>query len=157
MTETDVIEILNWRYESPYDFYNNEVSEEGIREFLTYPYITIVDEHKNLIGFYCTGQAARVPKGHEFNVYQEAFLDIGLGMKPDLTGKGYGSEFLSFILAQIKEDSLRLTVAKFNKRAIRLYEKFGFKREYEFNNGSTEFIIMLRVENIRVKREDRLV
>ena len=145
MTEASATEILSWRYPSPYDLYNNEVSAEGIRDLLTHPYTAIVDENAKLVAFFCTGQSAIVPKGHDFNVYQQESLDIGLGVRPDLTGKGSGSIFLKFILSQIEADFLRLTVAKFNQRAIRLYEKFGFKQESEFDNGSTEFIVMTRI------------
>jgi len=65
-------------------------------------------------------------------------------MKPELTGKGYGSEFFSFILNQLQQEShspLRLTVATFNTRAIHLYEKLGFTKVMEFT-ASTEFITM---------------
>ena len=144
------MEILNWRYEPPYDIYNSkEVNEEVIEKFLANPITVVVDEFENIIGFYCTGQNARVPKGHDFNVYQEEILDIGLGMKPNLTGQGYGSKFFAFILSQMKEDTLRLTVAKFNKRAMRLYEKFGFKQVDEFDSGTGEFYTMTRTIKFR--------
>jgi len=142
MTKDHAVEILNWRYSPPYEMYNEEASAEGVAEFLTY--IAIVDQEDHLVGFYCTGQSAQVPKGHDFGVYQKACLDIGLGMKPELTGKGFGNEFLTFILDQLEADSLRLTVAKFNQRAIRLYEAFGFKREDTFISREIEFITMLR-------------
>lgn len=44
------------------------------------------------------------------------------------------------------KSSKRLTVAKFNERAIRLYEKLGFSRETEFLKGSTVFIVMVKVK-----------
>jgi len=148
MTKNYAIEILNWRYPSPYDMYNEEADVEGLEEFLTQSYKAIVNQEGHLIGFFCTGQSAQVPKGHEFNVYQKACLDIGLGMKPELTGRGFGREFLAFILKELETDSLRLTVAKFNQRAIRLYEAFGFKRADAFiSREEVEFITMLRSEN----------
>jgi len=144
ITKSHAIEILNWRYPSPYDLYNQEVDSEGIEEFLTQSYKVVVDQEGHLIGFYCTGKSAQVPKGHEFNVYQKDCLDIGLGMKPELTGRGFGRAFLAFILKELKTDSLRLTVAKFNKRAIKLYEAFGFEQADAFSNGEVEFITMLK-------------
>ena len=144
MTESHATEILNWQYPPPYDMYNQEVTQAGIEEHLNQSYKAIVDQNNNLIGFYCTGQPAQVPKGHEFNVYEKSCLDLGLGMKPELTGKGLGREFLAFILAELDVDSLRLTVAKFNQRAIRLYEAFEFKRADMFTNGEVEFITMIR-------------
>ena len=145
MTKSHAIEILNWRYPPPYDMYNQEENDEGIEEFLYQPYKAIVDQGGHLIGYYCTGQPAQVPKGHELNVYEKAYLDIGLGMKPELTGKRLGKEFLAFILKELEVNALRLTVAKFNQRAIRLYEGFEFKKSDIFRNGETEFITMIRL------------
>ena len=144
MTKSFAIEILNWRYPPPYDMYNQEENEEGMEEFLTQSYKAIVDQEDHLIGYYCTGQPALVPKGHEFNIYEKPCLDIGLGMNPELTGRGFGREFMAFILEVIAVDSLRLTVATFNQRAIRLYEAFQFKQADTFLNGEVEFITMIR-------------
>jgi len=148
MTNSHATEILNWRYPPPYSMYNQEVSAAGLKELLDQSYKAIVDQDGGLIGFYCTGRSAQVPKGHEFNVYQQTYIDIGLGMKPELTGKGFGKEFLAFILQQLGSYSLRLTVAKFNQRAISLYEAFEFKHTHTFTNGGVEFITMIR-KNIK--------
>ena len=147
MTKSQAIEILNWRYPPPYDLYNQEETTEALAELMDQSHRAIVDQAGHLIGFYCTGQPAQVPKGHEFNVYENAYLDIGLGMKPELTGKKLGREFLAFILKEIESTTLRLTVATFNQRAIRLYEAFEFKRADTFTNGDTPFITMIRTKN----------
>lgn len=148
MTEDFAVEILNWNYDSPYDFYNNDLCAENIRELLNQKYFSVVDEHGQLIGFFCIGSAAQVPIGHVNGAYSDDHIDIGLGMKPDLTGKGYGYSFFAYILQNIKETytdkTIRLTVAKFNRRAIRLYERLGFRRKTEFVNNSTVFITMLK-------------
>lgn len=147
MTESYATEILNWSYAPPYDFYNNELSQEGLDELLNNQYLAVIDQDENLIGFYCIGQSAQVPKGNEFGVYEKRMVDIGLGVRPDLTGKGFGSEIFRFILEGIHKttnlSTFRLTVAKFNKRAIRLYENFGFKVENEFCTERAEFITMI--------------
>jgi [ribosomal protein S18]-alanine N-acetyltransferase len=140
MNEDFAKEILQWTYEKPYDFYNNELSPEGMHEFLSNSYYAVVDLEENLVGFFCLGKAAQVPSGD----YREELLDIGLGMKPELTGNGLGCKFFSFILSQIKEKHLRLSVAAFNKRAIHLYEKLGFLKESEFKHKGINFIIMVR-------------
>lgn len=147
MTESYATEILNWSYAPPYDFYNNELSQEGLDELLNNQYLAVIDQDENLIGFYCIGQSAQVPKGNEFGVYEKRMVDIGLGVRPDLTGIGFGSEIFRFILEGIHKktnlSTFRLTVAKFNKRAIRLYENFGFKVENEFYTELAEFITMI--------------
>ena len=146
MTKTHAIEILNWRYPPPYNLYNQEENDAGIEEFLDQSYKAIVDQEDSLVGYYCTGQPAQVPKGHEFNVYNKECIDIGLGMNPELTGKGFGREFLAFILKELEVECLRLTVAKFNQRAIRLYEAFDFKPTDSFTKGDIEFITMIQTK-----------
>lgn len=148
MTKERAIEILNWTYETPYNFYNNEVSDAAIRELLNGTYRVITDENGELIGFYCAGDDARVFAGISVGAYDEERIDVGFGMKPNLTGQGYGLTFCAFILDQVREHHqgkpLRLTVATFNKRAIRLYEKLGFRKQINFYRNETEFMTMVK-------------
>lgn len=143
----DAIDILNWRYDPPYDLYNNEVCEESIKELLNFNYLAIFDENDWLSGFYCTGDSAQVPAGRVKGAYSSPALDVGIGMHPDLTGKGKGKVFFSFVLNEIRESHpntlIRLTVAAFNKRAIKLYENMGFVKEREFSNESHLFFTMI--------------
>ncbi|KAB7671793.1 GNAT family N-acetyltransferase [Bacillus sp. B1-b2] len=137
MTEQRAREILSWRYPSPYDLYNGEITEEAIKEFMDNPYYVIYQKDE-LIGFYCKEFAAQVPVGYFFQAYPEGYLDFGLGMKPEHTGKGNGTAFLQYILATLKKEEekpLRLTVAEFNTRAITLYEKFDFQKVSAFTNA----------------------
>ena len=57
-------------------------------------------------------------------------LDYGLGLRPDLTGRGLGLEFflsgLEFAREQYEPRRVFLHVAEFNQRAIRVYERAGF-------------------------------
>jgi [ribosomal protein S18]-alanine N-acetyltransferase len=146
MNEHVARDVLSWKYDEPYDFYNNEVAPEAIREMLDNQYYAVIDTVRGLVGFFCLGNSAKVP--NNFYIYSEDFIDIGVGMKPELTGKGYGFPFLSFVLDYMNKtfegSELRLTVAKFNQRAINLYEKFGFSKEIEFNKGLTPFITMIK-------------
>ncbi|WP_422486012.1 GNAT family N-acetyltransferase [Gudongella sp. DL1XJH-153] len=55
---------------------------------------------------------------------------FGIVFDPNHLGKGYGTEsleiFLPYYFNEMKMKTLYLEVAEFNKRAIHLYEKFGF-------------------------------
>ncbi|WP_257391843.1 GNAT family N-acetyltransferase [Mesobacillus jeotgali] len=149
MTRDLAVKILGWKYESPFELYNNDVSEESIKELIDQGYFAVEDQNDgSLIGFYCTGSSAQVPAGKKFGAYSEPAIDIGIGMEPNLTGKGHGFNFFSFVIKELNGDkppkSLRLTVAKFNKRAIRLYEKSGFKYKSEFKTETNEFITMVK-------------
>ena len=141
--------ILGWKYEQPYDFYNNEQSDEAFEELMDGSYYAIADKNKEVIGFFCIGESAQVPRGIHFGVYKADLIDMGVGMHPNLVGKGSGFEFCTGIMKFIEEKypskSLRLTVAMFNQRAIHLYKKLGFVKEDEFSNDVTEFMTMVRI------------
>ncbi|SIT91154.1 Acetyltransferase (GNAT) family protein [Edaphobacillus lindanitolerans] len=147
MEEDFAKEILGWRYEEPYDFYNNEATEEEIAELLDGSYRVLLNEGA-VFGFFCTGASARIPAGEQQGVYGENVLDMGLGMSPDHTGKGLGYDFCSFIMDYISERNqgmaIRLSVAAFNKRAIRLYENLGFSVRDRFATDTAEFMTMVK-------------
>lgn len=144
-------QILNWRYDPPYDFYNNESDAEAIKELLENNYSVVVNTNKELIGFYCAGSSAQVPAGEKVGAYKEDIVDVGLGMAPTLTGNGNGFTFFSFVVESLYKTygnvPVRLTVATFNKRAIHLYGKFGFVNEVEFAADSADFQTMRKGAN----------
>lgn len=146
MNEALAFEILNWRYNPPYDFYNNENDAETLKELVDDNYFVVLNEKKELVGFYCVGSSAQVPAGTKVGAYMENSIDIGLGMAPVFTGKGNGFTFFSFVLESIYkmygQVPVRLTVATFNERAIHLYEQFEFVKEMEFVTETAEFQTM---------------
>lgn len=81
---------------------------------------------------------------------EDRTIDIGLGLRPDLTGKGLGLAFVEAGLAFArKRFAPRLFVLSFNKRAIRIYERAGFTRVREFMqlnpvHGELHFVEMRR-------------
>lgn len=149
MTSPIAKEILEWQYDPPYDFYNCEPNEEGVQELLTSGYHAVVTEKRDVIGFYCSGASAQVPAGRQAGVYDSEAIDVGIGMRPDLTGKGYGSIFFLFVLQMVfqsyPDQIYRLTVACFNERAIKLYQKLGFQIQSQFSNGKDAFFTMVKV------------
>jgi len=130
MIEGDARAIVGWRYEKPYDVYNARPDELGgtLRTFLdprnAYYAIRLSGE---LVGFCCYGPDARVGGGEYGG---DDVLDVGLGLRPDLTGRGLGPGFVAAILDVAAKEhhpaGFRLTVASFNQRAIRVYERLGF-------------------------------
>ncbi len=140
MTEQNARAIQSWTYEAPYDFYNQTPSQSGLEELMHYQ---AVHEAGELIGFYCLGVYAQVP--NDTYKYDDVHLDLGLGMRPDLTGQGRGGNFLELVLSEAKRSGkpVRLTVASFNERAVRLYERVGFRQVASFQKGATEFLVMV--------------
>ncbi len=151
MTRDKAIEISNWKYEEPYSIYNMEESDECISELLNGEYYYVLDLQKSLVGFICSGNSARVPGGYEVGLYNNnETLDVGLGLRPDITGLGKGQEFLthciSFLKDQFKVQNFQLVVAEFNKRAIKVYERTGFAKGLSFKSKvkdqEVNFIVM---------------
>lgn len=163
-------EVAGWVYEAPYAAYNCPAGEaddfvRGILEPGNH-YYAVRDGAGALVGYCCFGPDARVPGGdyaqsadpaERPRISDDVFLDVGLGLRPDLTGRGLGAAFLEAIAAfaarQLGHRRLRVTVAVWNRRAIRLYEKAGFRASHVFTretpggvaNGSTEWVQMIRV------------
>lgn len=155
LTDEDARTIVRWRYEEPYAFYNagSDLREEEL-EMLTGAYHAAVDSAGLLAGFFCFGLPAQVPGGHTRGVYKDTDLvDIGLGMRPELTGKGLGLEFVRagclFAIETFAPRGLRLVVATFNVRAIRVYERAGFLPVTVFpsqtSRGEVDFLLMTLV------------
>ena len=127
-------EIASWRYEAPYDVYDIDQTPAAIAELSGGTYYAVSDRDGATTGFYCFGEAARVPCVDSASFYQESgYLDIGLGLRPDLTGAGAGRSFVAAGLVFGKqtfapEKGFRLTVAQFNARAIAVYTRLGFRQ-----------------------------
>ena len=130
--------ISEWIYEKPYEIYNIEGKQSCIDEFVNDLYFSFLDEDDEILGYFCLGKAAQVPEGNKLGIYDEECVDIGLGLRPDMCGKGLGSRFLieaiEFATNQLSAKKFRLTVASFNKRAIGMYKKIGFKKINSFKN-----------------------
>jgi [ribosomal protein S18]-alanine N-acetyltransferase len=155
LEEDDARAILAWRYEGQYAIYNWE-DEDDPAEMLDRrsPHYAVKDERGELIGFFAYGSAAYVWDSGEPHLYSENnTITVGLGMRPDLTGKGLGLAFtragLDFAREQFRPDAFRLYVLTFNERAIRVYERAGFERTGIYTQlnsvyGNRDFVEMRR-------------
>ena len=134
-----------WKYDGIYSFYDH--SEENVNKYMDGTYFVCTNKIGELVGYFCFGANARIPT-IENNVYSEDFLDIGLGLRPDLCSKGYGLAFLNDGLDYAQKlystTQFRLSVAIFNERAINVYKRAGFYVEREVTNShfKNKFIIM---------------
>ena len=151
MTEACARMALGWRYEPPYDFYNPDPQHLDIiiqNSFLNpaYHYFSVFDAQEALIAFRCYGEDARVPGGD----YSDDALDVGGGLRPDLTGQGLGPQIMraeiEFAIAQFTPHTLRATVAEFNLRARRACEKvgYGITQRFVATHNGVPFVILVR-------------
>ena len=131
----DLAEVATWVYGPPYEFYDRDVDGhvESPERFYA-----ARDESGELLGFYYFDE-------------QPTALEYGLGLRPNLTGRGLGLEFfdtgLAFARDRFRPSKVKLSVAAFNDRARIVYERAGFvvvgrhTRRFE-RWGDVEFIDM---------------
>jgi RimJ/RimL family protein N-acetyltransferase len=142
--------VLEWRYPPPYDYYNPRPVniEKDIQSLLDreFPYFTISNPAGELVAFCTYGLDAQVPGGD----YSADALDIGLGVHPALTGQGQGILYvraaISFGVQNYQPENLRVTIAAFNQRAQRVWQKTGFTpiQEFEREKDKHPFLILTR-------------
>ena len=140
-------EICTWRYPAPYDCYDmtGATAEELAAPSAGFFALLRGDE---LVGFRSFGPDGRVP-GWE---YDDAALDTGGGLRPDLTGHGLGRAAITAGLLFGRErfgpPAFRVTVASFNVRALRVLESLGFDRVARFDaaRDARSFEVLVRPE-----------
>jgi [ribosomal protein S18]-alanine N-acetyltransferase len=140
MRDEEATRISGWHYEPPYDFYNATSDSDDLQELLDPKrrkdaYFSVFDEDGVLVGFFQFERAGNT-------------LDVGLGMRPDLTGQRLGIEYLlaglEFARERFSPERFTLSVATFNERAILVYERAGFRRghEYVHNTNGGEYLFL---------------
>jgi ribosomal-protein-alanine N-acetyltransferase len=150
MDEAQARSILKWQYDPPYDLYDPGAGdvEETVQILLDpqYAYYALLTAEGELVAYCCFGADARVPGGD----YGADALDVGLGVRPDLTGQGQGSAYVQAVLALARRtfspSAFRVTIAEFNARALRVWEKAGFRRVQRFQRGQDgrAFLVLVR-------------
>jgi len=151
ITEDEARTVLCWRYPTMAVFLEQDADEleDDVAALLRpdYHYYTAHDETGRLVGFCCFGEDAQVPGGD----YTLPALDIGLGLHPDLIGRGLSHSFLEKVLALgqrlFEPEFFRATVAAVNAPSLRLFEGSGFYFVQTFVSGEVRnhrFHILLR-------------
>jgi RimJ/RimL family protein N-acetyltransferase len=107
-------------------------------------YWAVVDDDGAVVGFACFGVEARVPGLDE----RAGVLDVGVGMRPDLTGQGLGREFASAVLehgrAVTGAGTLRAVVQDWNARGRALLERLGFQETGQHRVGEVRYVVYER-------------
>lgn len=131
-----------WKYEKEYSIYDysNEaehmLDEDGWGKGI----FAVLNQEGSLIGelsiefFDAQGQYTEYRDFDDEALLNGRELWIGFGLRPDLVGQGHGSKFViacvEFAIqnCHYRGEYVRLGVAIFNQRAIKTYEKAGFKK-----------------------------
>lgn len=132
-----------WKYDGDYAFYNMTADPEDYAEIISPEkrgerYFSVFSG-SGLAGFFCVDR-------------EGTDVELGLGLRPDLTGRGLGQAFLREILRYVEErcgaETIRLSVASFNRRAIKVYERAGFVKtgtaKLPASGGMYDFTLMER-------------
>ena len=150
MDQLNAEKVASWHYGGEYAFYDFEADPEDLAELLDpdlrgESMFIVRDDAGELVGFFGFQRMENV-------------LDLGLGLRPDLTSKGLGSSFvnagLEFANSRFTPKVIQLRVAAFNERAIKVYKRLGFIEVESYvnrtNGGEFDFIRMeLATERIQ--------
>jgi [ribosomal protein S18]-alanine N-acetyltransferase len=117
----DGLELASWRYPAPWAVHDSLEApppDEG--------YWAVRDAAGRLTGFCCFGEAARVPG----LAADPGRLDVALGLRPDLVGRGLGPEFVRAVVGHAERVAsgrrLRCVVPAWNEAGRRAAETAGF-------------------------------
>ena len=144
LSQEEAEAIAGWHYPDPYSFYDWSADVDDLQELLDPAlrgdaYWAVSDDEGELVGHF-----SFKPKG--------GAVEIGLGLRPDLTGRGLGADFLAaglgFARTRFAPERFTLAVATFNERAIKVYERAGFERDRVYVHSTAgaewEFVEMSR-------------
>ncbi|MCP4417295.1 MAG: GNAT family N-acetyltransferase [Chloroflexi bacterium] len=153
LTAKHVSQILTWRYEPPYDLYDmgkgtaDPLELTEAIDYFSQPHYhfraMLRQPAAELVAFCSFGLDGQVGGGD----YSAEAVDIGLGVHPNLTGRGLGGMFVGVAIdyAQKTFDSpqLRITIAEFNRRAQKVWQRHDFVpvQQFRSNVGERPFII----------------
>ncbi len=150
MRREDARRVSRWRYEGVYAYYNQEA--------LPMLLVALFRDLLRATGFeaFVVFDDARSPGDRRIGICtfirRGDSIEIGLAMRPDLTGRGLGLAFveagMDFARARYAPTRFTLDVATFNERARKVYERAGFRPAETFirsaRGGPREFLAMNR-------------
>jgi len=143
-TDAYANEVVDWTYPPPYDFYNL-ASDPRDAAAMRDP--ARAEHHRAVVG-----ESGHLDAFWYFDRDGDV-VEVGIGLRPDLTGRGLGESFLqgqlSYAVAEWQPSTFRLFVTAWNDRAIRLYERLGFR---EVGRETRRFELVGEHEFIRMER-----
>ena len=145
MNEEILKEIISWEYEGEYSEYNMDSLENLKAKGAS---ITKPENSNNYLCYFKKGELV----GYTNTMLKKnGNIFIGIGLAPKYCGKGLGNSILKNSVVNAKNmypnSKIVLQVRSWNKRAIKCYEKIGFrllKKEIikDHNGIPTEFVFM---------------
>jgi ribosomal-protein-alanine N-acetyltransferase len=137
---TEAAQAAGWHHPPPFDVYDSADAGVLLRRGPDGEgYYPAVDDAGMLVAFAVIGAEARV-LGQE---PADGVVDVGMGVRPDVTGRGLGGALVVQVLALAAEvtgaTAARAAVAAFNERSLALCRSAGFRdvRRFDGPGGRT--------------------
>lgn len=125
-TEEEKAIICEWKYDGVYAVYNNDPYEEQVKRCRGF-----ANPRNNLYSFYDGDRLV----GFINLIEEETEVFFGIGVDPALCGRGFGQEICTRACELSHRlypgEPVYLEVRTWNKRAVRCYEKAGFRIDGE--------------------------
>lgn len=146
MTEQEARTVSEWRYPPPYDVYRWPAWADMLRDGREFADADIRREQ------YIAVRDADNAANDELIGYVQLFpldraIRVGIGLRPDLCDKGLGPAIIKLAVAEAARRKpgaeIDLEVEQWNKRAIRAYEKAGFKVTDQYSRRATHGIVYI--------------
>ena len=144
-TAGEARDLASWTYPPPFDVYDSRDAELFLRRTADGEgYYPALDDAGRLVAFAVLGVEARV-SGQE---PAAGVVDVGMGVRPDATGRGLGTALVGQVLALARErdgaTAARAAVAASNTRSLALCRSAGFRDVREFPGpGGRPFVELL--------------
>lgn len=152
MTREQAEECIGWEYPDAYNFCNTPVQEQAKE----------INEYDRHCGQWraALNDAGELEGMCVFSMLPNETVEIGLGLRPDLTGKGLGLEFVRHCVHACRQqeaspfDPIVLRVHEANERAIKVYRRAGFRElaaEEDLSSGMPEQYIRMQLDGIELR------
>lgn len=132
--------MAQWRYPGPWAVYDVAGAIDQAEGF----WAVLDAADGDVAGYACFGVEARVPGLDE----RPGVLDVGVGMRPELTGRGRGAAFAEAVLAHgcavTGMRRLRAVVQDWNERSRRLLTRLGFEETGTHRVGEVRYVVYER-------------
>ena len=122
----------DWKYNDEYSFYDMAADIDDYLEF--------VNMEKRADKYFSCYLNKELMAWYSAEVLDDDKIELGLGLKPQYTGKGLGVDFVNAVIKHATSiygnNGFILSVALFNQRAIKVYEKVGFTKISMFTQNT---------------------
>ncbi|MFH1439747.1 MAG: GNAT family N-acetyltransferase [Candidatus Woesearchaeota archaeon] len=138
LDDANLREFIDYLEKIPYSAYPKNIilDEKDLASFRYYHgnrYIVAFDcsEKNNIIGHLCIMTPAT-----KYGYHQEHIVEVHINVIPEYQNKGIGKALLEFFIEEVKKGKKKSGIRKIktkmlagNEKVIRLFERFGFKKE----------------------------